>query len=47
MNDLWTKSQDSAELSALDGARAACMADAGEPGFAKQAEAPQSISLGF
>lgn len=40
MNDLWTKSQDSAELSALDGA----WADAGEPGFAKQAEAPQSIS---
>jgi hypothetical protein len=44
MNTLWSTAQDSPEFVELNGKWAACMADAGEPGFTRQEEAAQSIS---
>lgn len=44
MEELWTNSQESPALADLNAEWAKCMADAGEPGFATQPEATQSIS---
>ncbi|KJQ54826.1 hypothetical protein [Microbacterium sp. SA39] len=43
MQELWSESQDSPEMAALNKKWAACMTDAGEPGFTAQADAVQSI----
>lgn len=44
MDEFWTTTQDSAEFKALNTKWATCMDEAGEPGFAAQTEAQQSIS---
>lgn len=44
MEELWTQSMEAPELADLNAEWAACMADAGEPGFSVQTEASQSIS---
>jgi hypothetical protein len=43
MEEFWTTTQESPELADLNAEWAKCMADGGEPGFAKQSEATQSI----
>ncbi|TYD00484.1 hypothetical protein FQ377_03325 [Arthrobacter echini] len=44
MNTLWESTMDAPELAELDAAWASCMADAGRPGFATQADAQNSIN---
>ncbi|OAN43079.1 hypothetical protein [Microbacterium sp. H83] len=44
MDELWTSLQDAPEYAELNAAWAACMDEGGEPGFATQMEAQQSIS---
>ncbi|WP_407358067.1 hypothetical protein LTA6_002702 [Microbacterium sp. LTA6] len=44
MDKLWSGTQESPEFKELNAAWAACMADAGEPGFKAQSEASMSIS---
>lgn len=43
MSKFWEDMQNAPEMKALDAKWAACMKDAGEPGFAKQGDAAQSI----
>ncbi|WP_341955341.1 hypothetical protein [Microbacterium sp. LWH13-1.2] len=43
IEELWTQSQESPEMAELNAEWAACMADAGEPGFSAQTDASQSI----
>ncbi|GAA1121541.1 hypothetical protein GCM10009651_00100 [Microbacterium natoriense] len=44
MTELWSTTQESSELKALNAKWASCMADGGEPGFKAQTDAQQSIS---
>ncbi|CAH0169516.1 hypothetical protein SRABI76_01244 [Microbacterium oxydans] len=43
MEEFWTTTQEAPELADLNAEWAKCMADGGEPGFTKQADASQSI----
>ncbi|WP_067245409.1 hypothetical protein [Microbacterium resistens] len=43
MEEFWTSTQESSEMADLNAEWAACMTDAGEPGFTNQMDAAQSI----